>query len=216
MTSTRKYELKRRAEHQEETRRRIVDAAVELHTTVGPARTSVAAIAERAGVTRPTVYAHFPDAEALFRACSGHVRATVPPPDPSPWPSIEDPDERLEAALHALYGYYARLEPLLENIQRDAPVLPVLREMSAYRVRYLEDVSEILLAGWPPSRGQARARLRRALGHALDFRTWQSLVRGQGCRTDEAVQLMLAFARAAADEKPPEPAKTPLVTGLTK
>src|SRR5919198_641775 len=168
MTSTRKYELKRRAEHQEETRRRIVAAAVELHTAVGPARTSVAAIAERAGVTRPTVYAHFPDADALFRACSSHVRATVPPPDPSLWRSIDDPGERLEAALLALYGYYERLEPLLENIQRDAPVLPILREMNAYRVRYLEDIREVLLAGWP-SRVQARKRLRRALGHALDF-----------------------------------------------
>jgi hypothetical protein len=112
----------------------------------------------------------------------------------------------LEAALRALYGYYARLEPLLENIQRDAPVLPILGEMSAYRVRYLEDVRELLLAGWP-SRGRARTRLRRALGHALDFRTWQSLVRGQGCRTGEAVQLMLAFARTAAEGKPPDRSK---------
>jgi AcrR family transcriptional regulator len=201
MASTRTYELKRRAERQQETRRRIVAAAVELHTTLGPSRTTVQAIAERAGVTRPTVYAHFPDADALFRACSGHVRASVPPPDPTPWRSIEDPGERLEAALRALYGYYARLEPLLDNIQRDAPVLPILREIGAYRVRYLEDVRELLLAGWP-SRGQARTRLRRALGHALDFRTWQSLVRGQGCGTNEAVQLMLAFARAAAEVRP--------------
>jgi AcrR family transcriptional regulator len=199
MASTRTYELRRRAERQQETRERIVEAAVELHTTVGPARTSVAAIAERAGVTRPTVYAHFPDAEALFRACSGHVRETVPPPDPAAWRSIEDPGERLETALHALYGYYERLEPLLENIQRDAAVLPILRELSAYRVRYLENVRQLLLAGWP-SRGRARTRVRRALGHALDFRTWQSLVRGQGCGTDEAVRLMLAFARAAADD----------------
>ena len=170
-----------------------MDAAVELHTTVGPARTSVAAIADRAGVTRPTVYAHFPDAEALFRACSGHVRAAVPPPDPQPWRSIDDPAERLETALRELYGYYARLEPLLENVQRDLPVVPILREITADRVRYFEDV----LAGWP-SRGRARTRLRRALGHAIDFRTWQSLVRGQGCGTDEAVRLMVAFARAAA------------------
>jgi AcrR family transcriptional regulator len=201
MPSARTYELKQRAERQEETRRRIVAATVELHTTLGPARTSVAAIAERAGVTRPTVYAHFPDADALFRACSGHVRETVPPPDAASWRAIADPGERLETALRALYAYYARLEPLLENIQRDAAVLPVLREMSAYRVRYLEDVREILLSGWP-SRGRARTQLRRALGHALDFRTWQSLVRGQGCEPDEAVQLMLAFARASV-ERPP-------------
>jgi AcrR family transcriptional regulator len=162
------------------------------------ARTRRAAASwERAGVTRPTVYAHFPDAEALFRACSGHVRATVPPPDPTPWLSIDDPGERLEAALRALYGYYERLEPLLANIQRDAPLLPIVGEMNAYRVHYLEEVRDALLAGWP-ARGRARTRLRRALGHALDFRSWQSLVRGQGCRTTEAVELMVSFARAAA------------------
>jgi AcrR family transcriptional regulator len=197
MSTSRTYELKQRAERQQETRRRIVEATVELHTTVGPARTTVAAIAERAGVTRPTVYAHFPDADALFRACSGHVRAAVPPPDPSPWRSIEDPGERLETALRALYDYYAQLEPLLENLQRDAPLLPIVREVGAYRAQYLEDVRELLLEG-RPSQGQTGTRVRHALGHALDFRTWQSLARGQGCSTDEAVELMLAFARAAA------------------
>jgi AcrR family transcriptional regulator len=197
MAASRTYELKRRAERQEETRRRIVGAAVELHTTVGPARTSVAAIAERAGVTRPTVYAHFPDARSLFEACSGHVRETVPPPDPARWRSISDRGERLETVLRDLYGYYERLEPLLENIQRDAPVMPLVAEMNAYRLRYLEQIRDLLLEGWP-TRGRAGARLRRAIGHALEFRTWQSLVRRHGCRTDEAVQLMVAFACAAA------------------
>src|SRR5215213_6924210 len=114
MTASRTYELKRRAERQEETRRRIVAAAVELHTTLGPARTTVQAVAEKAGVTRPTVYAHFPDARSLFEACSGHVRATVPPPDPARWHVIADAGERLETALRDLYDYYERLEPLLE------------------------------------------------------------------------------------------------------
>ena len=197
MSTSRTYELKRRAERQQETRQRIVDAAVELHTTVGPARASLAAIAERAGVTRPTVYAHFPDADSLFRACAGHVRATVPPPDTTAWHSIHDPAERLEVALGALYDYYARLEPLLENIERDAPLLPIVREMNAYRVRYFEDARELLLAGWP-TRGRARTRLRAALGHAIGFRTWQSLVRRQGCHTGEAVELMIGFVRGAA------------------
>lgn len=197
MSNMRAYELKKRAERQVETRQRIVEAAVELHTALGPSRTTVAAIAERAGVTRPTVYAHFPDVRSLLQACSGHVRETVPPPDPAPWRSISDPGERLAIALRELYGYYERLEPLLENVQRDAAVMPVVAEMNAYRVRYLEGIRDVLLEGWA-ARGVARARQRRAIGHALEFDTWQSLVRRQGCRTGEAARLMLDFVRAAA------------------
>jgi AcrR family transcriptional regulator len=204
MSTSRTYELKRRAQRQEETRRRIVEAAVELHTTLGPSRTTVKKIAERAGVTRPTVYAHFPDARSLFQACSGHVRETVPAPDPAAWPSIPDASDRLETALHDVYGYYERLEPLLENVQRDAVTMPIVAEMNTYRVRYLEEIRDLLLEAWP-KRGAAKARLRRAIGHTLEFAAWQSLVRRQGCRTDEAVQLMLAFVQAAAaDEAGPK------------
>ena len=203
MPKARTYELKRRAEQQDETRRRIVSAAVELHRELGPARTTVKAIAERARVTRPTVYAHFPDDRALLEACSGHVRATVPPPDPDAWRSIANPEERLQAALRALYGYYERLEPLLENIHRDSAVMPLVAEMNAYRVRYLEDIRDLLLERWS-SRGRARARLRQTIGHALEFGTWQSLVRRQGCRPDEAAQLMVALARVAATPGPRE------------
>jgi AcrR family transcriptional regulator len=197
MSGTRTYELKRRAERQEETRRRIVDAAVELHTTLGPARTTVKAIAERAGVTRPTVYAHFPDERAIFAACSGHVRETVPPPDPAPWRSIADPAERLETALRELYRYYERLEALLENVQRDAATMPVVAEMNGYRLRYLAEIRDLLLEGWP-ARGRAKARLRSVVGHALEFGTWQSLVRRQGCTLGAAVDLMVALASTAA------------------
>jgi AcrR family transcriptional regulator len=197
MTTTRKYELQRRAERQEETRRRIIDAAVELHTTRGPSRTTVQAIADAAGVTRPTVYAHFPDERSLFEACSGHVRSVVPPPDPTPWHAIADPNERLGTALRALYAYYARLEPLLENVERDAAVMPVIAELKGDRVRYLEEVRELLVEAWPARRA-ARARVRRSIGHALEFGTWQSLVRRQGCTSDEAIALMVALAGAAA------------------
>jgi AcrR family transcriptional regulator len=197
MAATRTYELKRRAERQEETRRRIVAAAVELHTTLGPSRTTVEAIARKAGVTRPTVYAHFPDTRSLFEACSGHVRATIPPPNPTRWHSIADPSERLGTALGELYAYYERLEPLLENVQRDAAVMPIVAEMNSYRARYLAEICDLLLQAWP-TRGRAKARLRRAVGHALEFGTWQSLVRRQGCTTAEAVQLMVAFACSTA------------------
>jgi AcrR family transcriptional regulator len=147
-------------------------------------------------VTRPTVYAHFPDARSLLQACSGHVRASVPPPDPTRWHSLTDPRERLETALGALYGYYERLEPLLENVQRDATVMPLVAEMNAYRTRYLDETRELLLQAWAATRGGARTRLRRVIGHALEFGTWQSLVRHQGCTSGEAAQLMVALACA--------------------
>ena len=196
MTASRTYELKQRAERQQDTRRRIVEAAVELHGTVGPSRATVKAIAERAGVTRPTVYAHFPDDRALFEACSGHVRDTVPPPDPSAWRSIADPQERLATALRELYAYYERLEQLLDNVERDAAVMPIVAEMNGYRVRYLEEVRDLLLEG-RPARGRARTRARRAIAHALEFGTWRSLVRRQECPADEAIELMLCLVRAA-------------------
>ena len=104
--------------------------------------------------------------------------------------------ERLEAALRALYAYYERLEQLLDNIERDLPLVAALQEVNAHRVRYFEEVRELLLQAWP-ARGRAKMRLRRALGHAIDFRTWQSLVRSQGCSTEDAVWLMVAFARSA-------------------
>ncbi len=191
------YELKQRAERQQETRRRIVEAAVELHSTLGPSRTTVKAIAERAGVTRPTVYAHFPDDRALLLACSGHVREQVPPPGLDAWRSIADPDERLQTALRELYAYYERLEPLLENVQRDALTMPLVAEMNGYRVLYLQEARDLLLKG-RPARGRARDRVQRAAGHALEFATWQSLVRRQGCTAAEAVHLMVSFVRAAA------------------
>jgi len=197
MSNTHTYELKKRAERQQETRSRIVAAAVELHSTVGPSRTTVRAIADRAGVTRPTVYAHFPDERALFAACSGHVRATMPLPDPAAWRALSDPSARLTAALRDLYGYYQRVEQLFANVERDAPLMPIVAEISAYRFRYLDEVRDLLLDAWP-ERGGVRARLRPAIGHAVQFGTWQSLVRRQGCSTDEAVQLMVAFGDTAA------------------
>ena len=114
---------------------------------------------------------------------------------------IVDPSERLETALRELYGYYERLEPLLENVQRDAAVMPLVAEMNAYRARYLEEIRDLLVEAWR-TRGGARARLERAIGHTLEFGTWQSLVRRQECPTEEAVQLMVALASGAASSTP--------------
>src|SRR5919198_4318625 len=129
----RKYQLKKRAERQEETRRRIVEAAIDLHGTIGPARTTVSAIAERAGVQRHTYYRHFPDDRSLFMACSGLYSERNPPPDPEPWRAIGDPDERLRRALRELYAYYAANEPMFSNVMRDAEVHPLTAEANLAR-----------------------------------------------------------------------------------
>ena len=152
----RTYELKRRAERQEETRQRIVDATVALHREVGPARTTISAIAERAGVERLTVYRHFPDEAPLFAACGARFQELRPIPDPTPWTAIADPVARLRAALGELYAYYRAEEPMLANVARDAPLLPTLQALldDAY-TPYWARVREVLLAGWTPPPGPA-------------------------------------------------------------
>ena len=193
----RRYKLKRRAEKQEETRRRIVEATVGLHESVGPARTTVSAVAQRAGVQRLTVYRHFPDERSLLDACSTHWVATNPAPDPTPWRKIRDPEERLAEALGEIYAFYGRTEPMMTNLVRDAPKIPALAELLAPYGQYLAAARDILAAGWG-ARGKRRELLLAALGHALDFATWRSLVRGQGLDRDLAVEFMVRAARCAA------------------
>ena len=120
--------MTRRAELEEQTRRRITESTVELHEEVGPAHTSISAIADRAGVRRSTVYRHFPTEEALFAACSSHWRAANPPPDPGAWSAIDDPAERTRTALHELYAFYGRTEPMYTSLLRDEPLVPVVQQ----------------------------------------------------------------------------------------
>jgi AcrR family transcriptional regulator len=191
---TRKYELKRRAERQEETRRRIVEAAVELHETVGPARATISAIAERAGVQRLTVYRHFPDERALYAACTGHYLSVNPPPDPTPWTKISDPEVRLKRALAEIYDFYRRTEPMMSNSIRDAPLKPVILEVSAPFFERWEQMRDVLSVGWGV-RGKRRELLLAAIGHALDFGTWYSLVRQQELDDERAVEVMVGMVR---------------------
>jgi AcrR family transcriptional regulator len=186
---TRKYEKKRRAELEAETRRRITETAIELHGTVGPARTSISAIAEQAGVRRSTVYRHFPDEEALFDACSSHWAAENPFPEIEPWAAIEDPAERLRVALDALYAFYGRTEPMMENLHRDERTMPLVRDRFVVFHEYQAALRELLLRG-RSERGRRRDEVRAAIGHALAFPTWRSLVREQGLDDARAVELM--------------------------
>lgn len=170
----RPYKLQRRAERLAETRQRIVDATVELHTTLGPARTPVTAIAERAGVQRHTVYAHFPDTTSLFAACTAHWAAL------HPFPDRERLDE-LGDALDAVYAWYASVENDVALFERDAEAIG---DADVAYVRLLAEHRRRL------GRGRSR-RARAAIGHALEFETWRSLIRRQGLSRRTAVDLMV-------------------------
>ena len=200
----RKYILKRRAERQDETRQRIVDAAVELHTTIGPAHTTDVAIAERAGVTRRTFYRHFPDDASLFKACTGHTMDTWPPPDSSAWHLIKDPTERLAVALRELYAFYGVAGRGLIVTMRDAPFLrPELRPRPS-RADLLGAMTGVLIGGWAV-RGRRRDVLRALIAHATSVNTWQSLVHQQGLTDDEAVDVlttMVVQAATTVDKRP--------------
>jgi AcrR family transcriptional regulator len=191
----RKYEKKRRAEAEAQTRLRITESAVELHGSLGPARTTMSAVAEHAGVRRSTLYRHFPDERALFGACSAHWAEANPPPDISRWAAIKGPDERLEAALAEFYAYYRRTEEMFDKLLRDAPTVPVVDELMGGFRGFLEEAAKVLMRG-RGLRGNAAQRTRAAIGHALAFRTWQDLTGSQGLDDEQAATLMCCLVAA--------------------
>ncbi|MDP9382883.1 MAG: TetR/AcrR family transcriptional regulator [Chloroflexota bacterium] len=193
----RKYKLKRRAEHQEDTRRRIVEATVELHESVGLAYTTISAIAERAGVERATVYRHFPDERSLFTACTSHYLAANPPPDPSSLQQIADPEQRLKVGLAEVYTYHRRTEEMNYRAQRDLPQFPALAEVLVPYVEHWARLRDVLAAGWQTQKGDNRL-LRAAIGHAMNFQTWRSLAREEDLDDSEAVALMVPMVHCVA------------------
>ena len=191
-TQKRHYTMRRRAEHEAETRRRITESAVELHEELGPARTSISAIADRAGVRRSTVYRHFPDEEALFAACSAHWRAANPPPDPALWSSIADMHERTQTAIRSLYEFYDATEAMYTSLLRDEPLVPAVEKRLRDFYRYLRSIQDDLATG-RGVRGRRARHTRSAIGHALAFPTWRQLTRDEGLSNEEAAGLMARF-----------------------
>jgi AcrR family transcriptional regulator len=190
-----KYNLKARAERQQQTRQRIIETAVELHKTHGPAQTTITDIAKKAGVQRRTVYNHFPDELSLFKACSAHNRALNPPPDPEPWKLIPDPEERLRRALAEVYAYYRRNEQMQANVTRDAQANPNVRKVFEARIKHQESMRNVLAAGLEQGDGRRHKLLHGALWMALEFQTWHTLVRQQGFDDDESIELMVRMVR---------------------
>jgi len=187
---TRSYTLKRRAEQQAETRHRIVEAAVELHGKLGPARTPFSMVAERAGVQRKTLYAHFPDERALQLACSAHAFGADPPPDAEGWAGIGDPYERLSVALSALHQWYGRNAKLLAAVLRDAEYDALTRETVELRFGPL-------LARYRQVLGSGFNRAQQALvSLALAFSSWRILVEA-GLERDVAIDALVQGVRGA-------------------
>jgi AcrR family transcriptional regulator len=197
----RKYELKQRAEAMEETRLRITEAAMELHGSVGPARTTVTAVAERAGVQRHTVYRHFPTEGELFASCSGHFAALHPWPDPGAWGRIDDPRERLATALDELYRWYEETGEMWTRILRDRDLVEAIEPSLQPFYDYLGGCARTLSAGWGV-RGRRKRVLEASIRHAVEFGTWQSLVRSGGITRSDAVGLMTGLATAGAAAGP--------------
>ena len=191
----RKYELRQRAESQAQTQRRIIEATVRLHNTVGPARTTIGAIAELAGVERLTVYRHFPDKTELFRACAAHHLAVNAPPDVREWTEIRNPTQRLRAGLLASYAYYRKNEPGMAVILRDREAgLPV----GLGFIQYQAAARDAIAPAWPRAR-----RVRAVIAHALDFQVWRSLAVRERLADADVAELMIELVRAAARQTRP-------------
>ncbi len=188
MTTKRRYTLKDRARSQDETRRRIVEAAVALHEDLGPRATTISAIAERAGVQRLTVYRHLPDDDALFRACTDHWRAAHP--FPRNWAETEHPAARRAAALAAFNAYYARNRRMLAVSSREGASVPALaapmREIAAEFAAVVRE----LAAGLGPKAATT-------LGVALDYPTWEML-EARGLDGSAKTELALAWLAGAS------------------
>ena len=192
----RRYRLKARADRQENNRRRIVEAAYQLHMTIGASRATTSAIARLAGVRRPTVQRHFPDLVTLFTACTLHGMQLDPPPDPAAWLAVADPGGRLLVALTELYPYYRRNRSVFGDIPNFEGV-PGLEALFAAQAQLMDWRRGVLAQGWQVADGR-RESLLAALGHAIDFWTWRSLTEGQGLDDEKAALLMTEMVQGIA------------------
>lgn len=187
--------MKQRAEAQAATRLRITESAVELHQTLGPSQTTMAAVAEHAGVQRSTLYRHFPDEAALFASCSAHWYASHPPPDVGRWSDIADPHERLALSLTELYTWYRGTGAMIDLLIRDETLVPAVgQRFEAFHAR-LEEAHQVLLAG----RGDRRsANVRALIRLALKFESWRALCREGGLQDGPAAKLIATLVAVAS------------------
>jgi AcrR family transcriptional regulator len=188
--------MRKRALSQEETRRRIVEATMQLHEEVGPRATTISAIAERAGVQRLTVYRHFPDEAAVFRACTSHWLDLNPPPGRQSWESIADPWKRLPAALSAFYDYYAATEGMWTASFRDLDAVEALQQSMAEFVGYVTEIADDLAGSLRPGKKKA-GPVEVTVRHAFAFSTWKDL-QTRGLENHGKVELVMSWLSGIA------------------
>lgn len=199
----RPYRKKARAKAEDETRRRIVEATMQLHEEIGPRATTISAIAERAGVQRLTVYRHFPDETAVFQACTAHWLALNPVPDPADWAGVADPEERFARALSIFYAYYSRTQRMWRVSYRDVALVPALQGPMAEVATYVEAVAAGLLEAF--GRNGGTVAVAATVRHALAFPTWAEL-EDQGLPDADKLALAGAWLAGALAASPARPA----------
>lgn len=193
----RRYRMGRRQTAVEQTRERIVAAAFDLHATIGPSRTTIRAIAERAGLQRHTVYAHFPDLDSLYEACTAHGIRSTGMPEPHGWRTIDRPIDRLRHGLTEMIDWYRANERMLGNVLFDIdPSAPPPTTPDAFDLR-MASLLAALMEGWPVE-PERTATLEAVVGHALAFTTWRSLATG-GLSDDQSVEVLVGMVVAVAD-----------------
>ncbi|MEO6713031.1 MAG: TetR/AcrR family transcriptional regulator [Mycobacteriales bacterium] len=198
-STNRGYRMAKRGESVAQTRQRIVDAAVTLHGTLGPAATTIAAIAAEAGVTRLTVYRHFPDLDSMFAACSARWMSQQQPPRPDHWTLIHDPVERLAVALADVYRFYRDAQAMLALVVRDAAQIPTAQRNDNAAMN--AQMCGVVMAGFRVRTGPRRRRIEAAVGHVMAFGTWESLCVEQGLDNDDAVDLAVTMVTAVVRER---------------
>lgn len=195
----RTYRMRLRADAQDATRLRITESAVELHQTLGPSLTTMAAVAEHAGVQRSTLYRHFPDEAALFASCSAHWYASHPPPDVDRWSEIADQHERLVVSLTELYTWYRETGSMFDHLIRDQTLVPAVgQRFAAFHAR-LDAAHHVLLAG-RGLRGRRHARVSALIRLALTFESWRTLCREGGLQDRQAAELMATLVAASSSD----------------
>jgi AcrR family transcriptional regulator len=195
MGTRRKYELKRRAERQDETRQRILDATVALQERVGVPGTTISAVAEQAGVERLTVYRHFADETALLTAATTYYLKANPLPDPESWTDMADPELRLRSGLHATYAYHQQTERVIGHLIQGMPFKPVICDALEEYAAHWRRVQQILSVGWE---GGDPALIAAAVGHSLSFKTWHTLARDLRLDNAQAIEMMVGMVRSCS------------------